>query len=391
MTRTGVYALSADPITMGHIELATRAAGNYDQLVVAIGQNPGKKYLFSLEERLEMARRSPLSLIPNVRIDSFKGLLVDYAFTNGIGYLVRGIRDEKDREAEGIYARVVEDQNLGIKVETIDAHQDYKHISSSLVKLAEIDNGLFGLKPSYVTPYVKQCLEARMLDKYFVGVTGAIGCGKSYVCEKLVEQGRQKNIPTHYIDMDRIGHLILGNCSLPMAVTARGEVAKTFGSDFVNLDGSINRQKLGEQVFVYPDRMEALSQIVSKPLFVYLRDQVLSDKKGLILLEAALFAETGIADWCNYNLLLVRADSATQERRIAARDRITPDKIQRRVNSQFSGEKKRDILEEQIRENHNGKLWNFDDPDGLPKESFGQLFDQVVNEMDIYGTLRETK
>jgi dephospho-CoA kinase len=174
-----------------------------------------------------------------------------------------------------------------------------------------------------------------------------------------------------------------------MAVTAREEVAKTFGSDFVNLDGSINRQKLGEQVFVHPDRMEALSQIVSKPLFVYLRDQVLSDKKGLILLEAALFAESGIADWCNYNVVLVTADSTTQERRIADRDGITPDKIQRRVNSQFNGEKKREILEGQIRENHNGKLWTFDDPDGLPLERYEQLFDQVVNTVDIYGNLRK--
>src|SRR3989339_1067918 len=100
MAKIGVYAVSADPITFGHIDLATRAAKEYDQLIFAIGQNPDKRYMFSLEERRKMAEKSPLSQVPNIKIDSFTGLLTDYAYLNEIGYLVRGIRDEKDREAE---------------------------------------------------------------------------------------------------------------------------------------------------------------------------------------------------------------------------------------------------------------------------------------------------
>lgn len=104
--------------------------------------------------------------------------------------------------------------------------------------------------------------------------------------------------------------------------------------------------------------------------------------------EAALLAESGIGDWYNYNLVLVTADPTTPERRIAARDGITHEQIQRRIHSQFNGEKKKDILEGQIRENHNGQLWTFDNSDNLSSESIEQLFNQRVNEMDIYGMLR---
>ena len=384
-----MYAVSADPITKGHIRLVERASNEYDEVVLAIGINAEKKYLFTADQRQEMARRS-LAHLPKVRVDSFQGLLVDYAYAQSIEYLIRGVRDERDREVEQVYAAAVRDQNLGIKVDFIEAEETYKHISSSLVKATAVANGLFGLRPNYVTPYVKQCLEAKLLGQYFVGVTGAIGCGKSYACKELVKAGQAKNIPIQSVDLDHIGHLIIKDCNLPMAVRARQEIVKYFGKAVLCGDGSIDRKKLGEMVFGNPHELQQLNQILAKPMFVYLRDQIISKMKGVILLEAALFAESGIADWCNYNIVLVGANEKVQKDRVSARDGLSAEQIERRINSQFSGERKKELLAQQIKDNGHGKLWEFDNSEEIPGR-FERLLEQVVAEMDIYGVLGKSK
>ena len=96
MTRA-LYALSGDPITHGHLDIITRAAKAFDQLIVAIGVNRLKNYLFTLEEREEMARRSLVNL-KNVKVMSFTGLLVDFAYENNVDVIVKGVRTNQDFE-----------------------------------------------------------------------------------------------------------------------------------------------------------------------------------------------------------------------------------------------------------------------------------------------------
>ena len=74
MKRVAVYAFSGDPITFGHIHIIERAVRAFDEVIVAIGRNPAKKYLFSLEERVDMAKKALVHL-PQVRVDMFTGLL----------------------------------------------------------------------------------------------------------------------------------------------------------------------------------------------------------------------------------------------------------------------------------------------------------------------------
>jgi pantetheine-phosphate adenylyltransferase len=87
--KRAIYAFSGDPITFGHIDIVERAASVFDEVVVGIGVNPEKEYTFDLEERTEMARRS-LSHLSNVKVVSFKGLLVDYAYENDIHVIIKG-------------------------------------------------------------------------------------------------------------------------------------------------------------------------------------------------------------------------------------------------------------------------------------------------------------
>jgi len=94
-----VYPGSFDPITNGHMDIIRRAAALFDQLIVAVLENPTKKPLFTVEERKWMIKES-IKDIPNVQVDSFHGLTVEYARQKGAGVLVRGLRAISDFEFE---------------------------------------------------------------------------------------------------------------------------------------------------------------------------------------------------------------------------------------------------------------------------------------------------
>ena len=94
-----LYPSSFDPLTLGHIDLITRAARLFDNLVVAVVENPSKHALFSVEERMAMLREN-CSRFDNVEVDSFEGLLVNYAQSRNASVLIRGIRAISDYEYE---------------------------------------------------------------------------------------------------------------------------------------------------------------------------------------------------------------------------------------------------------------------------------------------------
>ncbi len=99
MKRVAVYPASFDPITNGHLDLVDRALKLVDELIVAVAINVEKKGLFTVDERIEMVGEV-LKDRPNVRVDSFEGLLVEYARAQGAPIVVRGLRALSDFEYE---------------------------------------------------------------------------------------------------------------------------------------------------------------------------------------------------------------------------------------------------------------------------------------------------
>ena len=97
--RRAVCPGSFDPVTNGHVDVITRAAALYDDLVVAVLVNPGKAGLFSVDERIALLREA-VADVPNVTVDSFQGLLVDYCRSNDIPVIVKGLRAVSDFEYE---------------------------------------------------------------------------------------------------------------------------------------------------------------------------------------------------------------------------------------------------------------------------------------------------
>lgn len=128
-----VYPASFDPITNGHLDVASRAARLFDQVILAAADRPNKKLLFTTVERMEMLRLA-VAHLPNVRVDSFNTLVVEYAQRVGATVLVRGLRASTDFEHEFQMAHI--NHRLSPLIETVClmADQQYTFLSSSAVR-----------------------------------------------------------------------------------------------------------------------------------------------------------------------------------------------------------------------------------------------------------------
>ncbi|MBU1033767.1 pantetheine-phosphate adenylyltransferase [Patescibacteria group bacterium] len=349
--KSAIYAFSGDPITFGHLDIIKRAAAVFDRLVVAIGFNPQKKYLFSQEERTEMARRSLLTL-KNVEVKSFQGMLVDFAYENNIDVIVKGVRSSQDFEYEQGLHSLGESQKLGIDTFILFAKPSLAHISSSAVKEIQQEQGLI---QDYVPAYVKQCVEAKLSEQFIVGLTGEIGVGKSYVGQNMVALAKKMGLEAHNIELDHLSWQIQSDLKEEKYEVVRKQIIDTFGTEIANNDGSINRKILGEIVFANQKKLDKLNEIMETPILVRLRRE-LKKKKGLIFLNAALLVEARMSQLSNYNTILLGVDEKTQEERLLERG-LTKEQIKRRLKSQYDFANKKKNLQKEIETNRQGRLW----------------------------------
>lgn len=154
--KTVLYPGTFDPITVGHYDLIKRAAGLSETLVVAVIRNPSKNPMYTVEQRMEMIGMIAAEF-DNVKVDSFAGLLVDYAKTHQIDAVVRGLRASMDFEYEIQMAQV--NAKLYNNMETVFLMTDpkYSFVSSSLVReIFELGGDIEGLVAPQVLSYMKK-------------------------------------------------------------------------------------------------------------------------------------------------------------------------------------------------------------------------------------------
>ena len=152
-----IYPGSFDPPTNGHLDLIVRASKLFDELVVAVLRHDAKRSLFAVEERVLMIREA-VSELPNVMVDSFDGLLVDYAQTKKARFILRGIRAVSDYEYELQMALMNRKLNPHIETVFMLPAEAYSYLSSRLVK--EVLN-LGGDVHTLVPPLVEKRLKAK--------------------------------------------------------------------------------------------------------------------------------------------------------------------------------------------------------------------------------------
>ena len=153
-----VYAGTFDPMTYGHLDVATRAAHVFDRLTLAVAEDPRKTLLFDVEERVALAREC-LAKLPNVEVVPFGGLLVDWARTRGIHTLIRGLRAFSDFEYE--FQMALTNRKLAPDIETLFLmpNEDFSYVSSSMVReIAALGGGV----GQFVPPAVAAALQRKL-------------------------------------------------------------------------------------------------------------------------------------------------------------------------------------------------------------------------------------
>ena len=140
---------SFDPVTNGHIDIISRASALFDEVVVAVGVNASKRRLFSAEERIDMLTRA-CAPYPNVRIDSFDGLLTDFCTDRDVQAIVKGLRAVSDFDYELQMAQMNSSLS-GIETVFVPTSPEYSFLASSLVKeVATYGGDVSGLVPGFV-------------------------------------------------------------------------------------------------------------------------------------------------------------------------------------------------------------------------------------------------
>jgi pantetheine-phosphate adenylyltransferase len=157
--RTAIYAGTFDPITFGHLDLIGRAARIFDKLIVAVAKTSRKPVVLLTADEREALVREVVTKYTNVEVDSFDGLLVDYAHAKGVRVVIRGLRAFSDFEFE--FQMALTNRKLAPDIETIFLmpNEDYSYVSSSTVR----EVAQFGGNTSdFVPPQVEKALKAKI-------------------------------------------------------------------------------------------------------------------------------------------------------------------------------------------------------------------------------------
>ena len=145
--KIAVYPGSFDPLTNGHLDIITRSSKLFDKVLVTVLTNSTKQPLFSVEERLDLIRRTTKHL-KNVEVESFSGLLVNFAKEKNCNVLIKGLRVVSDFEYEFQMALANKSQMPELETLFLPSAQEYMFLSSSIVKeLARYHGDLTGLGP----------------------------------------------------------------------------------------------------------------------------------------------------------------------------------------------------------------------------------------------------
>lgn len=154
--RIAVYPGSFDPITNGHLDIIERAARVYDSVIVGVLNNSSKNPFFTVEERADMIRRVT-GHIPNVKVDTFSGLLVDFLKMNGATVIIKGLRTVADFEYEMQMALLNKTLNPEYETMFMMTNTTYSYISSSLIKeVAKYSGRLDDLVPCEIIPDIER-------------------------------------------------------------------------------------------------------------------------------------------------------------------------------------------------------------------------------------------
>lgn len=335
-------------MTKGHLDLIKRASQIFAKVIVAVGDNPAKRYLFSKDERVGFIENN-IADCQNVSVISLPNgkLAADLAYEHD-AVIIKGVRINADFDYEKMMHEINHIHNQGVDTMIFPSQSELNHISSSATK--EVCK-LNGNTEDFVTFDVKSAIETRMVNQTRIILTGTIGAGKSSVV-KEIEQNQIAFEGVHNIDLDVIAHDILFNRTEPVYIKLREQLQTTFNLPVWD------RKSVGDQVFAFPESRKILNASLRQPMLTRIRGE-LQGKEGLIIFNGALIVE---ADWLylgNNNVALLDVNPAAQRERLIAR-KYTDEQIDRRLGAQLDTRQKICLAEAKVAKTGYGKVEVFD-------------------------------
>jgi len=161
-----IYPGSFDPITNGHLDIACRAAKLFEKVIIGVYDIPSKHLIFTTEERVELIRQAIVNM-PNVEVESFSGLAVDFAKKVKAQTMVRGLRMSGDFEREFNMAMMNKKLNPDLELVCLMANLEYQFLSSSLLKeAANLGGSIDDLVPKHVAIALKKKVQGNLQIDY---------------------------------------------------------------------------------------------------------------------------------------------------------------------------------------------------------------------------------
>ena len=159
--KLAVYPGSFDPFTLGHKDILLRSSNIFDKVIVAIGENHGKQNLFSIEERISDITNeiNDIGIESHVSVESFSGLIVDFAIRKKANILIKGVRGPVDYDYELQMAGMNSTINPDIETIFLISRPEYSYISSSLVKQIALMKGDYS---NFVSPLMQKAIKSKI-------------------------------------------------------------------------------------------------------------------------------------------------------------------------------------------------------------------------------------
>ena len=358
--KKGIFPLSADPITIGHLEMMRSARKQCDELIVLIANNDEKSgsYTFTLTERCAMAKRAIQEYgLNGIRVMQTTGLMTDIFMREHCSMVFRGVRHVGDEVAEAelvaLYSSIY--PYIADKFIFLQTPEQFQHISSSQVKhfvRLGVDVS------SYVPLFVKVALEQRINRQIKIGITGQLAVGKSFVATQLVEQLREHGHEAHHIVLDTLLHQFYNEVS-PGAQAVREQLAEKFGAGMLTTDRrQVNRSQLAEKLFSAETDLNDIhwaQQLVYPHVERLYRDAIAS-KTGILLIEWAQLVEMNMLSWVNNTVIVVDSPAHDQ---LAQTRGLSEDYVQHITRWQWTVDRKQKAIQTDIDQQHYGYLFNY--------------------------------
>jgi pantetheine-phosphate adenylyltransferase len=362
--KTALLTGSFDPVTYGHLDIFRRTAENFQKVIIGVGINPSKKYMFTEEERIFLIKH--LLNRPDIEVFAMGNqLTADVAYELD-ACIVKGIRlGNADMDQERLLNDINQAHQRGLDTLILPCRPETSFISSSAAKEVCKLNASTEL---FVPLIIKEQMEMRLRQQLRIGLTGSIGTGKSTIAESLVEYASSTGLAVHNIDLDAIAHDILFSRSEPAYVRLRMELAKQLDVQ------EWSRKAVGDVVFNNKEARAILDQAMQTPLRTRIRAE-LTNKSGVILFNGALLLESGWAGLVNNRFIILTVPENTQRNRLRERGH-SPEQAERRIQAQLNSEEKIEAAQKIIHHDKHGDFIEVDTTDHVD-DCTAAIFDQI--------------